>query len=253
MTPPSFPPHTPRHLGGAWWIPCRDVPHAVSEGARLVLDALVTAGEDDAALALSGGRVASALYAELVRQSAARRVRLNGTDLFWADERCVPPDHPESNFRLAREGLIDPLGLPPQRLHRLRGEEDPDHAAAAANADWDRWTARRARRGPHLDGVILGVGEDGHVASLFPGNLAADLPRREPFRAVTGPKPPPQRLTMGYPLLWSARRLVILALGPGKSEVVLASLTGRHETPLTHVLRPRPPGTSIVVTAEPAA
>jgi 6-phosphogluconolactonase len=224
----------------AWWIRCHDDHHAASEGARIVLDSFVRAGERDFAMGLSGGRLAPILFSEMVRQAALRRAPLGSCDFFWADERCVPADHAESNFRIARAKLLDPLQVPSQRIHRLLGELPPDRAADRANMDWAQWTDTRANSGAVLDVVLLGVGEDGHVASLFPENLDRDLPASEAFRAVVGPKPPPQRLTMGYPLLWEARFVIVVTAGSAKETVIQESLEGTQDTPLARVLRGRP-------------
>ena len=163
-------------------------------------------------------------------------MRLDDVDFFWADERCVPANHEESNYRLAHAALLRPLAVAEARQHRLAGEAPPVEAARRANADWARWLAARGPGQPGLDVVVLGVGEDGHIASLFPGNLAADLAAPEPFRAVTGPKPPPQRLTMGFSLLAKARLAVVLATGTGKAEMVAGSLRGTLDTPLARLL-----------------
>lgn len=233
----------------AWILRCRDDEHAASEGARIVLDSFVQAGESRFGLALSGGRGAPTLFRELVRQAALRRSPLREADFFWADERCVRPDDPESNFGIARAALLERLGVPAERIHRLQGELPPHRAAERANADWADWIARRGDHASHLDCVVLGAGEDGHVASLFIGNLPGDLADREAFRAVVGPKPPPQRVTMGYPLLWSARRVVVVAPGPGKRAMVEDSLAGRVDTPLARVVQGRAGRETIVVLA----
>lgn len=222
-----------------WRIRCRHDRHAASEAARLILDAWVRAGEKDFALALSGGRIAPVLYGELVRQSEARNSSLAGADFFWADERCVGVQHEESNYRVARASLLEPLRVPAERIHRMPGDLPPDRGVERMTREWEAWIKRRGPGRGWLDLVVLGVGEDGHVASLFPGNLPADLGSRAPFLSVVGPKPPPQRLTMGYRLLWEARLVMVLVTGTGKEEVVRKTLGGREDTPLGRVLRGR--------------
>ncbi len=240
-----------------WTVESRNDASAASTAAGAVLDAFVRRGEKDFGLALSGGRVAAVFFAELVRQSRNRGVELGGADYFWCDERCVPPDHADSNYRVARAVLLEPLGVVPERIHRLVGEAAPGEGEALAREDWRIWGERRLGRGrrPALDGAVLGVGEDGHVASLFPGNMSVDSGAvgkgagGATFRAVRGPKPPPDRLTMGYGLLWEADLLVILATGSGKREVVTESLTGGLDTPLARVLKGRMDRETLLVTS----
>lgn len=239
----------------AYWITCRDEQHAASEAARVVLDAFVRSAERDFSLGLSGGRIAPVLFAELVRQARFRQSPLGSSDFFWADERCVKPEDEASNYRIARSYLLEPLSVAPARIHRLSGELPPDRGAERANNEWAEWLDHRGESAPHrLSCVLLGVGEDGHVASLFPQNLPRDLTIGTPFHAVVGPKPPPQRLTMGYPLLWDAEFLVVVATGAGKAAVVKMSLNGSMDTPLARVLRGRSGRETVVIShAEPGA
>lgn len=225
---------------------------AAAEAARLILDARLAATDRRFALALSGGRIAPLLFAELVAQSKASHAGIADADFFWADERCVGPEHADSNFCVAKSALLDPLGVPADpdrgRVHRLHGELDPAAGAARANADWERFLGDRADTAHALDVVVLGVGEDGHVASLFPENLTVDLAAETPFRAVTGSKPPPWRLTMGYPLLWQAGLVVVLATGSGKEAAVRGSLAGDPSLPLARVFAGRAAQPTVLVT-----
>ncbi len=232
----------PAASAGAWRAACGSDAAAAREAARAVLDARVRSGTAPFSLALSGGRIAPVLYAELVAQSRRRGVDLRDVDYFWADERCVAPEHSESNFHVAREALLGPLDVSFARVHRLEGEMNPAEAALRADRAWRAWRVwipAEDMEGTGPSCVILGVGEDGHVASLFPGNLAADLAVATPFAAVVGPKPPPQRLTMTYRLLWQADLVVVLATGDGKAAVVEAALAGDTALPLTRVLAGR--------------
>lgn len=237
-------------MNGVWWITRPDDASAAATAAGTVLDAFVRGGERDFGLALSGGRVAPLFFREWVRQARARGVDVRAVDYFWCDERCVPPDHEDSNFRVVRQELLEPLAVPPERVHRLEGEREPGMGAAQAMEDWGVWTEGRRRRGrnPGWDVAVLGVGEDGHVASLFPGNLPVDLAATAAFRAVRGPKPPPDRLTAGYGVLWEAERVVVLATGRGKEEVVRASLSGTRDTPLARVVAGREGRETVVIT-----
>lgn len=243
----SLPQSRSEGWNGVWWIPCRDERHAAGEAARAVLDAVVADGPRGFGLALSGGRIAPVFFGELVRQNQGRGAGLAEVDFFWADERCVPPEHPESNFGVARPALLEPLEVLPRRVHRLAGERVPTAGADRANSDWQAWLEERSTGKRGLNCVVLGVGEDGHVASLFPGNLSDDLVRADGFHAVRGPKPPPDRLTMGYEMLWQADRVVVLAPGPGKWEILSDSLEGRLDTPLARVVRGREDRPTVVI------
>lgn len=149
-------------------------------------------------LALPGGSVVSLLARGLARIDASQ------WHVFWTDERCVPLSDPQSNFRLAETELLPKLAG--AHLHPIRGSA----------ADYETEIAPFLP----LDLVLLGVGEDGHVASLFPGNPAL----RESARAVAAvahaPKPPPDRVTLTFPVLNAARHLLVVATGAGKADVV---------------------------------
>ncbi len=190
-------------------------------------------------VALAGGRVARRFLSEVAQQAKTKRQSLGQIEFFWSDERCVPPDHPESNFRLARESLLGVLDIPSRQVHRIRGEEDPVVAAREAEAELRGLTAAASNEQPVVDLVFLGMGEEGHVASLFPGEPQELIESPAVFRPVTAAKPPPKRITMGYPALAAARRLWVLASGEGKEEALQQSLATSGQTPLARVLRSR--------------
>jgi len=188
-------------------------------------------------VALSGGRIAREFFVALSRAAFGAPGFWDGVDFFWADERCVPPDHPESNFALAHQLLLGPAGVPPGRIHRIRGELDADQAARLASAELQRVVTVGEDGLPVLDWVFLGMGEDGHVASLFPGDPAPEA--NELYRAVIAPKPPPRRITLSYAVLAAARQVWVLISGPGKEAALRASLTANGTTPLARVLQRR--------------
>ena len=171
-------------------------------------------------LGLSGGRTPVATYAWLAGAGGAAAFDWARTHLYFADERAVPPDHPDSNFRLARETLIDPLHIPPRQVHRMKGEY-ADLAAAAQEYE--------ARLAAPLDCLVLGVGEDGHVASLFPGGAALGERERRVAAVFDAPKPPPRRLTLTPRSIAEALEVMVLATGAGKARAVAAALEGGSE------------------------
>lgn len=185
---------------------------------------------DSQTVALSGGRIASEFFASIV-QCGQENAALRTAHFFWADERCVPPGDPESNYRAARELLLDPLGIDPSRIHRIRGEDDPARAAHVASEELQTICGDRSV----LDWVFLGMGEDGHVASLFPGAEA----RHGIYYDTLGPKPPPRRITLSYDMLARARQVWVLASGKGKEAALRESLRADGATPLARVLKSR--------------
>ena len=184
-------------------------------------------------VALSGGRIPKALYKAFAGLAAGDS--LEGVHFFWGDERVVPPTDPESNYHLAAVPLFLALKIPESRVHRMITERDEAFAVQQAEAELCRVAELNAQGQPELDLVFLGMGEDGHVASLFPGDTKA-LETPAVYRAVTGPKPPPRRITLGYPALAAAREVWVLASGEGKKEALQASLEPTGDTPLARVL-----------------
>ena len=190
-------------------------------------------------IAISGGRIAKDFFTSVARVAQERGQSPAHVHFFWADERCVPPDHAESNYRSAAELLFTPLDLPPQNLHRIRGEVEPEGAAREAEAELRRFATTSAADQPVLDLVLLGMGEDGHIASLFPGESEEVMQTPAVYRAVTASKPPPRRITLGYAAIAAAREVWVLASGAGKEAALRESLSPDGTTPLARVLRGR--------------
>jgi 6-phosphogluconolactonase len=192
------------------------------------------------AVALAGGRIAGPFYAAVVTGAQMRPVDFSRVQFFWSDERCVPPEDAESNYRLAREELLSPLAVPASNVHRILGEEPPEFAAQEAEAEVCRLVELDGDGQPQLDLVMLGLGEDGHVASLFPPAGTTVRPARNTYQAVTdSPKPPANRVTLGYAALAAARKVWVLAAGAGKRPALQNSLAANGITPLARVIRSR--------------
>jgi 6-phosphogluconolactonase len=190
-------------------------------------------------VALAGGKTPAAMYRLLSEppfRSAGDWTRI---DWFWGDERCVPPDHPDSNYRMAMEALLTPLAVPPERIHRMPADAADLDAAAreyehtirriAGPGVPDRATHSGAASAPELDLVLLGIGSDGHTASLFPGSEGLNE-RRRLVIAHHAPGPDAMRMTMTYPLLWNARHVLLLATGADKADAIRRSLTQPPDT-----------------------
>src|SRR5688572_1227622 len=187
-------------------------------------------------VALSGGRITLKLFASVIEQATVRNTSLAGVHFFWADERCVPPTDPESNFAAADKQFFQPLGISAGNIHRICGEDAPTTAATLAEEEILRIVPRNGGGQPALDLILLGMGEDGHVASLFPGEPeSAD---QSVYRAIgNSPKPPPNRVTLGYRAIAAARKVWVLASGAGKETALRESLKPDGQTPLARVLR----------------
>jgi 6-phosphogluconolactonase len=198
-------------------------------------------------VALSGGRITQKFFASVVELARARKIGDGGTPslpgnvhFFWADERCVPPGDPESNFKLAKELLFAPLGIPENQIHRLCGEEAPAVAVKNAEAELRQIAPSNPAGQPVLDLVLLGMGEDGHVASLFPGAPAGISQNTAPFLVVeNSPKPPPRRLSLSYCEIAAAKQVWVLISGAGKEKALRESLDFPGKTPLGRVIRLR--------------
>ena len=185
-------------------------------------------------VALPGGSVAKTFFPALSKLT----VEWPRTDFFWIDERAVSPDDPESNYALAFNLWLTPAHVPDSRIHRMRGEEpDLENAARIASNE----LIAVAGDPPRLDVVLMGVGEDGHVASIFPGRRPGVVleTRHSPIAAIyDAPKPPPYRLTMTMSVLAGARRVIVAALGPSKAAAVRDALEENDcATPLAELLR----------------
>ncbi|GAC1571383.1 MAG: 6-phosphogluconolactonase [Candidatus Elarobacter sp.] len=183
------------------------------------------AQRDVAHVALSGGstpRAANALLAAPPHRNAVAWQRV----VFWfGDERCVPPDDAESNYRMNRETLLAPLGIDAARVHRMRGEDDPPAAAA----DYDAILRRELGDRPRLDLVLLGMGPDGHTASLFPGTIAA-IDGDKGCVAHYVPKLGRWRMTLTPRTIDAAHHVIITAGGAEKADALHGVLAGPRQT-----------------------
>lgn len=167
--------------------------------------------------ALSGGSTPRGLYA-LLASNLARGIDWPHVEFFWGDERCVPPTHDQSNFRMAREVLLDAIDVDPRRVHRMRGEEEPETAARAYEALLREHFGVQSQQ-PRFDVVLLGMGSDGHTASLFPGTPALDETEHWVVANRNAPGGTP-RLTLTFPIINAAAHVMFLITGADKAERV---------------------------------
>ena len=181
--------------------------------AQRIAEALGRAVSSDggASLALAGGTTPRAAYEALAKISGIDWAHIH---VYFGDERAVPPTHPDSNFQMAQSALFERVALPAANIHRIHADEADQDAAARAY---------ELILPEHISVMVLGIGEDGHTASLFPGSPALSERTRRVL-PVIGPKPPPQRLSVTPTVIESARLCIMLATGAGKAEPVRRAL-----------------------------
>lgn len=177
--------------------------------ARLIADRAAEGGS----IVLTGGSTPGRAY----ERAAALQPDWGRVDLWWGDERAVPPDDERSNYRLAKETLLDRLEDPPREIHRIRGELPPPEAARELDAALD---------GAGLDLMLLGLGPDGHIASLFPGSPQLLVEDRGAVSGPAGLEPFVDRVTMTLPTIRSARQIVFLVTGEEKADAVSRAFQG---------------------------
>jgi 6-phosphogluconolactonase len=201
---------------------CPDGESVAERAAAHVERALAQAREQRgvAHLALSGGTTPARSYERLGAEPAA----LADVHVWFADERCVPPDDEQSNYRMARETLLERAGIDGNRVHRMPGELGPEPGAAPYREELLRVLGGDPVL-PVLDLIVLGIGPDGHVASLFPGAPTLDAGEDAICLGVSdSPKPPPERITLSLAVLRAARGCLLLATGAAKADAVDAML-----------------------------
>jgi 6-phosphogluconolactonase len=182
-------------------------------------------------VALSGGTTPRALYRRLTREPFPDRVAWDRVHIYFGDERAVPPDHDDSNYRMAKEALLDHVPIPTAQIHRIEGEL-PDHHMAAA-----KYTRILTKNLPlssqgvaQFDLLLLGIGTDGHIASLFPGTPVLHE-RARLVEAVQVKKLGAWRITLTLPMIDHARHVLILVSGEDKASIIRDVFVSRHTPP----------------------
>jgi len=176
-------------------------------------------------LVLSGGSTPQALYRQLARFPYAAEVDWARLHIFWGDERCVPPDHPQSNYRMACQALLGHVPVPPEHIHRIRGELLPEEAAQAYAQELAQFFGERQ---PQFDLVLLGMGADGHTASLFPHSAALKETHKWVAENYTSSQTS-WRITLTIPALNAARQVAFLVSGADKANTLQRVLEGPYQ------------------------
>jgi 6-phosphogluconolactonase len=213
---------------------CADPAALAETAANLIIDVATEAVRERGRfmLCLAGGETPRKTYELLALPEFSQRIRWDRTWAFFGDERVVPPEHAESNYRRANEALLSRVPIPAVQVLRMRGEDaDADGAAAAYAATLSEAFGTRRGELPRFDLVLLGLGVDGHTASLFPGSPVL----REVFRTVAAVHVTaaqiPQRITLTFPVLNAAARVIFLVAGAEKAKIVKAVLSDQAMVP----------------------
>jgi len=191
---------------------------------RLASESIVMHGRFT--IALSGGSTPRKLYSLLGSEPYRSQIDWALVEIFWSDERCVPPDSEDSNYRMARETLLSNIPIAAKQVHRMPADQpDRDVASQAYTLEMQRTFGTDGI--PRFDLIQLGMGPEGHTASLFPHQPSLHEQQRLVMPVIT-PKPPPPRLTFTPPLLNAARHILFLVTGADKSDAVHAVLEGEY-------------------------
>ena len=206
----------------------------VGDAAALILDQArkALAERNEFRVALSGGNTPAPVYARIAAE--ARDFPWDQVRFTFGDERCVPPDDPQSNFRMARENLFVPAGVPEKSIMRMRGEIDPQIAGQEYEQELHAIATQRGEPIYQHDLILLGLGDDGHTASLFPGTAALE----ETTRYVVAnfvPKLEAWRLTFTFPLINHARHILFLVGASKSPQLIERMLAGDQQFPAARV------------------
>jgi 6-phosphogluconolactonase len=211
--------------------------------ARAALADIETAidAHDDCTWVLTGGGTPQAAYRRLAQHDLRDTIEWGRIRVAMGDERCVPPDDPESNWHQAAEALLDHVPLSEEQRLRIPAELGAKRAADEYEAVLRRLPVRTVPGAggmevPRLDVVWLGVGPDGHCLSLFPGRPEVELTDRLVAPVRDAPKPPPDRVSLTLAALAGAERLLVLANGAGKAEPVARARAGDRRLPITRAV-----------------
>ena len=184
---------------------------------RLIEDA-ATAGRDFA-LALAGGSTPRGLYQTLASEPFVRQIRWDALKIFFGDERTVAPDHADSNYRMALEAFLNHVPIQPNHVYRMKGEAEPAEAARDYAAIVDREVSKDDQGLPSFDLILLGLGPDGHIASLFPNTDILTV-HNQTTAAVWVPQHNTWRISLTYPVINHAKHLWLLVTGESKAGIV---------------------------------
>ncbi len=188
-------------------------------------------------VAISGGKTPRGMYSLLSKEPCLSLIPWKNTHIFWVDERCVPEDHPESNYGSARKDFLAAAPIPSENLHPIPVEPSPEEGAVRYQKMLSEFFETAKSGTPVFDLIFLGIGKDGHTASIFPGQM--DLASRKKWViAVKGGIPLVDRITMTYSILNHASRIVFAVSGKGKAEILKTIFTDKNMRLPAQAIRP---------------
>jgi len=230
-----------------------DIDTLSQEAARYVVrvasEAITTHGRFT--LVLAGGTTPKKLYGLLASEPYREQIDWALTEIFWSDERCVPPDSEDSNYHLAQQVLLGQIPIPAEQIHRMPADaDDRDQASLTYTQEIQRVFGTNGV--PSFDLIQLGMGPEGHTASLFPHQASLHEQTRLVI-PVSVPKPPPPRLTFTPPLLNAASHVLFLVTGQDKADALQAVLEGAYNPDEYPAQIIRPPKGEVTWMLDPAA
>lgn len=189
-------------------------------------------------VALAGGSTPLRLYDLLAWDPYASEIEWKMTQLFWGDERCVPPSHIDSNYQQAQVQLLSKIEIPTRNVHRIHGEQGANHGAVL----YEEELRRHFGKDPVFDLVLLGIGPDGHTASLFPGSDALEENGKWVVAVPHTTPPPPlvDRISLTLPVINAARQVMFLVAGAGKAQIIAQVMDANPPEPLLPAQRVEP-------------
>ncbi|MDW7680654.1 MAG: 6-phosphogluconolactonase [bacterium] len=185
-------------------------------------------------IALSGGSTPALFFQKLASSPYQRNISWQNVHFFWGDERCVPPDHPDSNYGMTQKNLLDHISIPGENIHRILGENDPVNEANRYAGEIIQWLPVNPHGWPEFDWILLGLGADGHTASIFPGSDVLE-DRTNICAVATHPETGQKRITLTLPIINRAKSISFLVTGEDKAEMVAKVLSGNESLPASFV------------------
>lgn len=217
---------------------------------------LAVSARGTARVAISGGSTPKAMFELLADESQpfVNDIPWAQLQLFWVDERCVAPEHPESNYGMTKAAMLDKVPLPPANVHRMEGELDPEEASWRYEAEIRNTFKLEGAETPTFDLILLGMGPDGHTASLFPHTEGLNELSRI-CMANHVPQKDTWRLTLTWPVITQGREVVFLVEGPEKAEILSTVFTGKYDpdTYPAQLIRPASGKLTLLLDAAAAA